>query len=153
MVSRTIDKEVTGGKNAAEQNNKQHKENTAEYRRKQNNKIFKIMYSIMSIWALLSPQGEYKRRRGVCERLWAGYDEATRQRVYEALSAAKEEGRWINPNPYFAIEDTALAEQRKRRTQTLSFNEYYIRYGTTEEKDGWKMENPTGQKVIYVKVG
>ena len=109
------------------------------------------MYSILSIWALLNPQGEYKRRRQACERLWEGYDEKTRQWIYEALRKAKQEGRWINPNPYFAIEDTALAEQRKRHTQQLSFNEYYKRYGTTEERDGWKMANPTGQQVIYVK--
>ena len=24
-------------------------------------------------------------------------------------------------------------------------------FGTTEERDGWKQVNPTGQKVIYVK--
>jgi len=37
------------------------------------------------------------------------------------------------------------------RRETLSFNDYYAKFGTTEERDGWKMENPTGQKVIYVK--
>ena len=35
--------------------------------------------------------------------------------------------------------------------EILSFNDYYAKYGTTEERDGWKMANPTGQKVIYVK--
>ena len=35
--------------------------------------------------------------------------------------------------------------------QTLSYADYYARYGTTEPQDGWHMENPTGQKVIYVK--
>lgn len=107
----------------------------------------------MSIWALLSPQGEYKRRRGACERLWEGYDEPIRKRVYEALRAARQEGRWINPNPYFAIEDTAIAEQRKHSPQTLSYSDYYKRYGTTEEQGGWKMENPTGQRVVYVRRG
>ena len=29
--------------------------------------------------------------------------------------------------------------------------EYYDRYGTTEPKDGWHMENPTGHQVIFVK--
>jgi hypothetical protein len=111
------------------------------------------MYSIISVWALLNPQGEYKRRLRGCERLWEGYDEQTRKWVYESLKAAKEEGRWINPNPYFAIEDAAIAEQRKHREETLSFNEYYAKYGTTEERGGWKMVNPTGQKVIYVRQG
>ena len=111
------------------------------------------MYSIISIWAMLKPQGEYKRRRQACERLWESYDEKTRQWVYESIKAAKEEGRWINPNPYFAIEDAAIAAQRNHQAQTLSFNEYYMRYGTTEEQGGWKMVNPTGQKVIYMREG
>ena len=33
----------------------------------------------------------------------------------------------------------------------MSFNDYYAKYGTTEERDGWHQENPTGQRVIYVK--
>ncbi len=33
----------------------------------------------------------------------------------------------------------------------LSYAEYYKRFGTTKERDGWQMANPTGQKVIYVK--
>ncbi|MBR4431930.1 MAG: hypothetical protein IKS76_01870 [Paludibacteraceae bacterium] len=49
-------------------------------------------------------------------------------------------------NPYYF-----LADFRKPRQEVLSFNEYYARYGTTEPQDGWHMENPTGQKVIYVK--
>ena len=51
-------------------------------------------------------------------------------------------------NPYFFILDF----QTKRR-ETLTFAEYYAKFGTTEEQGGWKMENPTGQQVIYVKAG
>lgn len=108
-------------------------------------------YSFFSIWALLNPQGEYKRRRRGCERLWDGYDEATRQYVYDTIRSAQQQGLWIHPNPYFAIEDTALAMQHQPRTQTLSYADYYARYHTTEPRDGWQMANPTGNKVIYVK--
>ena len=38
------------------------------------------------------------------------------------------------------------------RTQTLSFNEYYKLYGTTAERDGWKMTNHTGNQVIWVRI-
>lgn len=109
------------------------------------------MISFYSIWSLLNPQGEYKRRRRGCEKLWAGYDEATCQRIYETIRNAKERGEWVNPNPYFAIEDVVVATIRKHRNQTLSYQAYYKKYGTTEERDGWKMENPTGQQIIYVK--
>ena len=107
--------------------------------------------SFISMWALLKPQGEYKRRRRGCERLWDSYDEAIRQQVYDTISEAQKQGIWINPNPYFAIEDVVLKMQNKPRTQTLSYAEYYARYHTTEPRDGWQMANPTGNKVIYVK--
>ena len=32
------------------------------------------MKTIDDIWALLAPEGEYKRRRGACERLWGDVD-------------------------------------------------------------------------------
>ena len=114
-------------------------------------KSISMNYSFFSIWTLLHPQGEYKRRRRGCERLWAGYDEATRQHVYDTINEAQQQGLWINPNPYFAIEDIVLKKQNKPRTQTLSYADYYVRYHTTEPRDGWQMANPTGNKVIYVK--
>ena len=107
--------------------------------------------SFISMWALLKPQGEYKRRRRGCERLWDSYDEATRQHVYDTINQAQQQGIWINPNPYFAIEDIVLKMQHKPRQQTISYAEYYARYHTTEPRDGWQMANPTGNKVIYVK--
>jgi len=111
------------------------------------------MSSFQGIWTLLKPEGEYKRRYRACDRLWTSYAPEMRQRIYDALLAAQQRGDPISPNPYFAIEDTALRLQRQPRLRQLSFNEYYAKYGTTEERDGWKMENPTGNKVIYVKAG
>lgn len=108
-------------------------------------------YSFYSMWTLLNPQGEYKRRRRGCERLWAGYDEATRQYVYDTISEALRQGLWINPNPYFAMEDVVLRKQAKPHPRTLSYADYYARYHTTEPRDGWQMANPTGNKVIYIK--
>lgn len=111
------------------------------------------MISFYCIWSLLNPQGEYKRRRRGCEKLWAGYDEQTCQRIYENIRSAKERGEWVNPNPYFAIEDVVVKTISKQPSlpRTLTYAEYYRKYGTTEPRDGWKMENPTGNQVIYVK--
>ena len=52
---------------------------------------------------------------------------------------------------FFAIEDVVLQQRRQRPPRVLSYAAYYARYHTTEERDGWKMANPTGQQVIYVK--
>ena len=111
------------------------------------------MYSFYSIWVLLNPQGEYKRRKRVCERLWSGYDEATRRHIYQTIASAKEQGVRVHPNPYFAIEDVMVTGLKKVSKQSLSYAEYYKRFGTTEEQGGWKMANPTGNKIIYVKGG
>jgi hypothetical protein len=118
----------------------------------QGNIKLKIMKTIEDIWALLNPQGEYKRRRGACERLWHGYDVARQEAIYMQIKKKLEHGEFVHENPYFAIEDNARHIQAKQpRTQTLTFKEYYARFGTTAEQDGWKMANPTGQQVIYVK--
>ena len=106
----------------------------------------------IEIWKLLAPQGEYKRRMGACQRLWQGYSADMQQRIYAMISKAKAEGAEVNENPYFAIEDAALelkAQLPKR--QVLSMADYYAKYGTTSETDGWHMENPTGNQVIYVR--
>ena len=110
------------------------------------------MKTIEDIWALLNPQGEYKRRRGACERLWHGYDVARQEAIYMQIKRKLERGEFVHENPYFAIEDNARHIQAKpHRQQTLTFKEYYARFGTTAEQDGWRMTNPTGQQVIYVK--
>ena len=109
------------------------------------------MKTIDEIWALLAPEGEYKRRRGACERLWQSYEPGRREAVYARIAGKLERGEYVSENPYFAIEDNSMEPMPRR--ETLSFNDYYAKYGTTEEQDGWKMENPTGQKVIYVKGG
>ena len=109
------------------------------------------MFTFETIWALLSPQGEYKRRRRACERLWYGWPTSVQKQVVETISKAKQQGEPIHPNPYFAMEDTALKSKKQALRLTLSYADYYARYGTTIPQDGWKMINPTGQRVIYVK--
>ena len=106
------------------------------------------MDSFEYMWALLNPQGEFKRRRQACRRLWEGYDLEKQRQIYQTIAAKKTNNEFVNDNPYFAIEDNAQTEKMQ-----LSFAEYYQKYKTTEEVDGWKMENPTGQQVIYVKGG
>ena len=68
------------------------------------------MISIQGIWALLKPQGEYKRRYKACDRLWTGYSPDMQQRIYDAVREAQQRGAPISPNPYFAIEDTAPSQ-------------------------------------------
>lgn len=111
----------------------------------------KMENTFEAIWQLLNPQGEFKRRRGACERLWQGYEAARQERIYSVIKGKLERGEFVNQNPYFAIDDNA--QECKPRRETLTFAQYYAKYGTTELRDGWHMENPTGQQVIYVRNG
>ena len=76
------------------------------------------------IWRLLAPQGEYKRREQACRLLWAGYDEQKQCAIYRTIQAKQQRGEYVSPNPYFAIEDTALSMAAKplARRQPTNYN-------------------------------
>ena len=121
---------------------------------------FKMMEKItfMEFWQLLRPSETFDTRARFesCLAKWNRWDEAKRTRIAQQIAAKKKNDEFVHPNPYFAMDDAAQQDElrqarSKPRSQTLSFNDYYAKYGTTEERDGWKMANPTGEKVIYVK--
>ncbi len=91
---------------------------------------------------LFQPDEEFRSRLGAAQRLWEQCSPTKQGAIIEWLET---HGRYPGRNPYFFILDF------KPQQQPLSFNDYYTRYGTTEERDGWKMTNPTGNCVIYVK--
>ena len=108
------------------------------------------MDSFDCIWQLLAPQGEFCRRIGACRRLWDSFDLEKQRTIYRTIRDKLAAGEFVSENPYYAIYDNAYPP-RKKQQQTMSYADYYAKYGTTEERDGWHMANPTGQKVIYVK--
>lgn len=106
-----------------------------------------IMIDFQQLWALLRQHGSSAKRETECAALWASYTSEVQQQVYHAIRSKLAQGKFVHYDPLRAMEENA----RLLRQQTLSYSEYYKRFGTTEERDGWKMVNPTGQKVIYVK--
>ena len=108
-----------------------------------------IMKTFEEIWALLAPEGEYKRRRGACERLWQGYEPGRQEAIYARIAGKLARGEFVSVNPYFAIEDNA--RECVRRRQTMSFDDYYAKNNTTEERGGWKMVKPQkpGDPPVY----
>ena len=112
------------------------------------------MKTIDDIWALLAPEGEYKRRRGACERLWQSYEPGRQEAIYARIEDKLARGEYVSENPYFAIEDNA--KMPKKRKLVMSYADYYDQYKTTEEREGWKMvkpEKPGDPPVHYVKAG
>jgi hypothetical protein len=110
------------------------------------------MKTIEDIWALLRPEGEYKRRRGACERLWKSYGPEKQEAIYAKIQGKLARGEFVNENPYFAIEDNARVP--KVRKMVITAEEYYRRYGTQENHDGWvRTHIPEEQRTVYIKAG
>ena len=108
------------------------------------------MKTFEEIWALLAPEGEYKRRRSACERLWQGYEPDMQEAIYARIEGKLTRGEYVSENPYFAIEDNA--KMPRERKLLITGDEYYRRYGTQAEQDGWHRKFlPDEQKTIYVK--
>ena len=101
-------------------------------------------FSFDNYWELFAPDSDFANRWSAAQRLWEQIGTDRQRAIIEWLKAGKAK---CTNNPYFFLTDFRLPKR-----QTLSYAEYYAKYGTTEEKEGWKMANPTGQKVIYVKL-
>ena len=107
------------------------------------------MYTFYEIWTLLEPKAEYANLINKCKELWESFPLEKQQEVFLKIEKKKLEKKFIDYNPLLAIRNNSI--ERSKPQQVLSYADYYARYGTTEERDGWKMANPTGNKVIYVK--
>ena len=87
--------------------------------------------------------------RRFCKKTWDELSPEKQETIYRSIEKKKMNHQFVDYNPYYAIQKNAYAP---RRTQQLSFNEYYAKFGTTEEQDGWKrLYQPEQQRTIFVK--
>ena len=107
------------------------------------------MYTFYEIWTLLEPKAEYTNLINKCKELWESFSLDKQQEIFLKIEKKKLEKKFVDYNPLLAIRNNAI--ERPTRQQTLSYADYYAKFGTTEERDGWHMANPTGNKVIYIK--
>jgi len=103
-----------------------------------------ITFDFETYWEKIGGDIHFANRKAATEREWARHPDKHRSIILWLV----EHGTYPQRNPFFFIQDFKL-----RPVKTMSFNDYYIKYGTTEDTDGWHKVNPTGQKVIYVKGG
>ena len=103
------------------------------------------MSSFDYIWQLLSPKVEYANRKRACYNLWQTFSVEQQRTIYATIREKKKKGEFVDYNPYYAISNNSLS----RVSQTLTYRDYYARYGTTEEQDGWKMVKPKEGNVYY----
>ena len=99
-------------------------------------------------WDSFQVPAEYTNRHHACYDLWCRQADSKKKAILADLQSHQAAGTQTKQrNPYFYLQDFATPKQ-----QTLSFKEYYARYGTTEETDGWRrVFLPERQTTIYVK--
>ena len=103
-----------------------------------------IMENFDEFWELFDPEPEFNNRRRACRELWEKKSEQLQQAILAFLRSGKQRS---SRNPYYF-----LADFRIRPQETLSYADYYARFGTTEEQGGWQRKFlPEQQKTIYVK--
>ena len=102
-----------------------------------------ILMDFNKFLTLFQPDSEFTSRLGAAQRLWNQSSEAKQQAIIAWLEI---HGSYKGRNPYFFILDF------KPQQMQLSYADYYARFGTTEEVDGWQRRFlPEQQKTIYVK--
>ena len=101
-----------------------------------------ITFDFETYWKKIGGDIHFANRKAATEREWARHPDKHRSIILWLV----EHGTYPQRNPFFFIQDFKL-----RPVKTMSFNDYYIKYGTTEDTDGWHKVNPTGQQVIYIK--
>ena len=97
-----------------------------------------------SFWTLFKPDKEFENRMGATQRAWNNCSPAKQSAIIAWLQT---HGSYKGRNPYFFILDF------KPQQQTMSFSDYYKKYGTTVEVDVWKRKYiPEEEKTIYVRI-
>ena len=106
------------------------------------------MYTFEELWAMLKPKTDYDQLKGKCRDLWNSFSPEKQKLIFCRIEEKKKRKEFVDYNPKFAIEKNSAAPAQ----QILSYNEYYSRFGTTEERDGWVRTFLSDKhKTIYVK--
>ncbi len=105
-----------------------------------------IMENFELFWELFDPDPEFNNRRRACRELWEQKGEQ-QQAIIEFLKSGKQRS---SRNPYYFLADFRV---RPKQQQTLSYAEYYAKFGTTEELNGWQRKFiAEEQRTVYVNV-
>ena len=101
------------------------------------------------IWQLLESHGAIPSRKAEAAQLWATFNLQQQRYIYRCIRDKLRAGKFVHYNPVQAIKENA---PKAPKVQTLSYADYYAKFGTTEEQNGWQRTFlPEQQKTIYVK--
>ncbi|MBQ2541228.1 MAG: hypothetical protein II551_06250 [Paludibacteraceae bacterium] len=94
---------------------------------------------------LLLQNGSTRAAVENCRELWSQFTTDEQRLIYRRIKYKLNRRLFVHFNPMRAISDNAYGFRRKTR---LSYREYYERYHTTEERDGWKQVTPENNNPI-----
>ncbi|MBO4250555.1 MAG: hypothetical protein J5884_04790 [Paludibacteraceae bacterium] len=108
------------------------------------------MSSFDFIWQLVCGHGSVAENyKAELARVWDEYTLEQQRAIYRSIRDKLRAGKFVNYNPVKAVRENA---PQKRPPLILTMNDYYARYGTTEEQDGWRREfRPEEQRTVYIK--
>lgn len=100
-------------------------------------------------WDLMRPDAIFSNRRAAAEEEWSRHPE----KQAAIIRWLRQHGPYPGRNPFFFIQDFQVKKTSHERQQ-LTFDEYYRRYHTTDDCDGWqRVHLPDEQRTIYVRNG
>ena len=101
-------------------------------------------------WKLVEPRGRVARYyKDECIALWERYTPEQQQAIYDTIEMKINAGMFVSFRPTDAIRDNL---PKAPKVQIISADEYYRRYHTQTNHDGWvRTFLPEQQKTIYVK--
>ena len=101
-------------------------------------------------WTLVEHRGRVAHYyKDECIALWKRYSPEQQQAIYDSIEMKINAGKFVSFRPNEAILDNV---PQSPKIQIISADEYYRRYGTQTNQDGWvRTFLPEQQKTIYVK--
>ena len=109
--------------------------------------LFLKLMDVESLWQLLYDHGASGRKKEGTERFWKTLTPQQQKQVFTTISTKLQEDKFVQYDPIRASRENII----RRKRLVLSYDDYYMRYGTTEEVDGWqKRYLQEEQRTIYV---
>ena len=100
------------------------------------------------LWAKLYDHGASAKKEEGTRRYWAKLSPQQQRQVFTTISRKLEEDSFVQYDPIRAIKENL----RKERRLVISGDEYYRRYGTQANQDGWvRTHLPEEQRTVYIK--
>ena len=101
------------------------------------------------IWDLLVSHGVVPSEKQQAQSVWNTYNLDQKRAIYRAIRDKIRAGKFVNYHPALAIRENA---PKAPRVLIISAADYYRKYGTQANQDGWVRKFlPDQHKTIYVK--